>query len=87
MLSFRLLIVAQQAATTAQSARELSQAAVHHSMASTTHGPVDVTLVALGVVVVILTTFYSVRYLIRPGETSVHHIKRRILEDAREGSR
>ena len=36
---------------------------------------------------VVVTTFYTLLYLIRPGETSDDHIKRRILEDGREGSR
>jgi hypothetical protein len=42
---------------------------------------------AAGGVVVIVTTIYSVLYLIRPGETNADHIKRRILEDGREESR
>jgi hypothetical protein len=36
---------------------------------------------------VVVTTFYTLLYLIRPGETGETHIKRRILEDEREGSR
>jgi hypothetical protein len=87
MLPSQLLIVVRQVATTAQSAREFSQQTAHHAMASATHGPVDVVLVALGVVVVSVTTIYSLLYLIRPGETRADHIKRRILEDGREGSR
>ena len=43
--------------------------------------------VAAGVIAVVVTTFYTLLYLIRPGETSGTHIKRRILEDGREGSR
>lgn len=82
-----LFTVAQQVATTVQSAREFSQSSAHHAIASDKHGPLDVTLVALGVVVLIVTTIYSLLYLIRPGETSAAHIKRRILEDGREGSR
>jgi len=84
MLASLLWTVAQQVATTAQSAREFSQSTAHHAMAPETHGPLDVTVVALGVVVVIVTTSYSLLYLIRPGEMNTDHIKRRILEDGRE---
>jgi len=86
MLASGLLIVAQQAASTVQSAREFSQSTVHHAAASA-QGPLDITLVALGVIVVVVTTIYSLLYLIRPGETGEDHIKRRILEDGREGFR
>ena len=51
-----------------------------HAMASP-HSAQDVALVALGVVVVMVTTTYTVLYLIRPGETDPDHVKRRILED------
>ena len=44
-------------------------------------------LVAVGVIAVVVTTAYTLLYLIRPGETSEDHIKRRILEDGREASR
>jgi hypothetical protein len=46
-----------------------------------------VVLVAAGVIAVVVTTFYTLLYLIRPGETSGTHIKRRVLEDRGEGSR
>ncbi len=82
-----MLIVAQQMAATAQSLRELSQPGAHHTMTSGGPGALDVTLLALGVLIVIVTTIYSLLYLIRPGETSQDHIKRRVLEDGREGSR
>ena len=52
-----------------------------------THTWLDVVLVAAGVIAVVVTTFYTLLYLIRPGETSGTHIKRRILEDTGEGSR
>jgi len=87
MLASLLRSLVQQVATTAQSAREFSQSTAHHAMAPETHGPLDVTLVALGVVIVIVTTIYSLLYLIRPGETNADHIKRRILEDEGEESR
>ena len=79
------IILAQQIAG-ARSAHELSQSTAHHAMAST-HTWLDVVLVATGVIVVVVTTFYTLLYLIRPGETSGTHIKRRILEDRGEGSR
>jgi hypothetical protein len=53
----------------------------HHAIPNDTTSAIDMALVGLGVVVVILTTFYALRYLIRPGETSADHIKRRILAD------
>ena len=85
-LASRLFPAAQQTATMAQSAREFSQSMTHHAMTAA-HGPGEVMLVALGVVVVIATTIYSTLYLIRPGETGADHIKRRILDDGREESR
>ena len=81
-----LIILAQEIARTARSAHELSQSTAHHAMAST-HTWLDVVLVAAGVIGVAVTTFYTLLYLIRPGETSGTHIKRRILEDTGEGSR
>ena len=81
-----LIILAQEIAGTARSAHELSQSTAHHAMAST-HTWLDVVLVAAGVIAVVATTFYTLLYLIRPGETGATHIKRRILEDRGEGSR
>ena len=80
-------VLAQQIAAAAQSARECSAVDGHHSMASAHTRPARLTLVALGVVVVIVTTIYSLLYLMRPGETAEDHIKRRILEDGTRGSR
>jgi hypothetical protein len=80
-----IIILAQQIAGAARSA-QLSQPTAHHAVGST-HTWLDVVLVAAGVVAVVVTTFYTLLYLIRPGETSGTHIKRRILEDAGEGSR
>ena len=81
-----IIILAQQIAGAARSAHQLSQPTAHHAMGST-HTWLDVVLVAAGVVAVVVTTFYTLLYLIRPGETSGTHVKRRILEDAGEGSR
>jgi hypothetical protein len=53
---------------------------MQHAMASA-HGPLDVALVGLGAVIVVVTTIYSVLYLVRPGERAADHIKRRILQD------
>jgi hypothetical protein len=43
--------------------------------------------VALGAVVVIVTTIYTVVYFLRPGEEGAGHIKRRIIDDGYEGTR
>jgi hypothetical protein len=59
---------------------------IDHAMAAT-HTWLDLLLVTVGVVVVVVTTVYTVLYLVRPGETGETHIKRRILEDDREGLR
>ena len=68
------------------SAHEFSRSMHEHGMASG-HSPHEVALVVLGVVVVIVTTAFAVLYLIRPGEAGEDHIKRRILEDDRQGLR
>ncbi len=86
MLAGPFIILAQQIAGAAGSGRELSQSMAHHALAST-HTWLEVVLVVVGAIVVIVTTFYSLLYLIRPGETGETHIKRRILEEEREGSR
>lgn len=39
----------------------------------------DFLIVAIAIVIVLLTLFYSVKWLIRPGETSDTHIKAFIL--------
>jgi hypothetical protein len=44
-------------------------------------GPLDMILVWLMVGVVVLTLFYSVKWLIKPGEKSPDHIKRFILNN------
>ena len=84
MLALWLFTVAEQVTTTAQSARTFSQSTEHHAIAPDTWGPLDATFIALGVVVVLVTTIYAVLYLVRPGETSADHIKRRILDEERE---
>ena len=42
-------------------------------------GKWDYFIVWVAVVIVLFTLFYSVKWLIRPGEKSAHHIKRMIL--------
>jgi hypothetical protein len=86
MLAPRLSTAAQQLAAI-QFARAFSPPTAHHPSAPDTYGPLDVTLVGLGVVVVIVTMIYSLLCLVRPGEASADHIKRRILEEGREGCR
>ncbi len=73
-------------AGTGPSAQEFSRSMHQHGMASA-HSPHEIALVAMGVVAVIVTTGYAVLYLIRPGEAGADHIKRRILEDDRQGNR
>jgi hypothetical protein len=85
MLASWLLAMGRQV-TAAQSARTFSQSTEHHAIAPAAYGPLDATLIALGVVVVLVATLYSLLYLVRPGEPGADHIKRRILEDGREAS-
>ncbi len=77
-------IIAQHGAGMAQSGREFSQSMERHAMAAT-HTPGEVVIVVLGVIVVILTTLFMVRYLVRPGEQQQDHIKRRILDEGHQG--
>lgn len=42
-------------------------------------GPLDYTIVAVMVVIVLLTLIYAVKFLVRPGERGNDHIKRTIL--------
>ena len=81
-----IIVLAQQIVSATLSAHELFQSTAHHAVAST-HTWLDMVLVAAGVIAVVVTTFYTLLYLIRPGETSDTHIKRRILEDGLEESR
>ena len=81
-----LLLLAQQIAGTGPSAHDFSQSTVRHLMTGT-HTALDIVLVALGAIVVVVTTIYTVWFLVRPGETGDEHIKRRILGGGREGFR
>ena len=78
------LVEAQRAARGAQPASEALHASAHDAMSGAANGPVDMVLVGVGAVVVIVSTFYSLLHLIRPGETRTDHIKHRILEDGHE---
>ncbi len=69
-----------------QTAGEFSRTTERHAMTHS-HSMPDVLLVALGAIVVVMTTAYTVMYFIRPGEAAVSHIKRRILDDDRPESR
>jgi hypothetical protein len=59
---------------------------VDHAMA-VAHTWWDLLIVTLGVIIVVVTFVFTVLYLVRPGEPSETHVKRRILEDWREESR
>lgn len=69
-----------------QTASEFSHTMERHAVMSH-HSAQDVVLVALGALVVVATTVYTVVYLVRPGETAADHIKRRILDEDRLESR
>jgi hypothetical protein len=80
------IILSRQVAAAIRPAHELSQSTTHHAIGSMHTWP-DVVLVTAGVIAVVVTTFYTLLYLIRPGEMSDTHIKRRILEDGGDPSR
>jgi hypothetical protein len=84
MLPF--VALAQQIGGTDPSGQEFSQSTGHHVLAAA-HGVPDVVLVSLGAIVLLMTTIYTVWYLVHPGEAGDAHIKRRILGDGREESR
>lgn len=77
-----LLMVVCQAAVFACDACKKKQAVAFGGL---THGKTpdsqwDYVIVLVMVVVVLLTLFYSIKWLIRPGERSQDHIKKFILE-------
>lgn len=80
MGAFPFTVVAQQVVAAAHAGRDFSQSTMEHVMTSA-HSWSDIALVAVGTVTVVVTTAYTVRYLVRPGEASADHIKRRILDD------
>lgn len=50
------------------------------------HGILDYAIVVVGVLIVIGALIFTIKYLVRPGEKSGTHIKRRILDqDWQEG--
>ena len=65
-----------------QTASEFSHTMDRHAV-MTSHSAEDVVLVALGAIIVVATTVYTIVYLVRPGETAADHIKRRILDEGR----
>lgn len=44
-------------------------------------GPWDYVIIVLMIIVTLLTLYFSIKWLIKPGEKSRDHIKRSILED------
>ena len=81
------VLLLQQFAGIEPSGHEFSQTTGHHVMAAATHTVPDVVLVTLGGIIVIVTTIYTVWFLVRPGETGDEHIKRHILGDGHESPR
>lgn len=53
----------------------------HHSLDHYTPNALDLGVVGFALVVLVVSLVLSVRWLIRPGEGSADHIKRRILRD------
>jgi hypothetical protein len=85
-LPVALAVVAQQLLAAAQSDSEFSRSTTHHALASM-HTGQDSAIVALAVVAIVVTTAYTVWFLVRPGEAGEDHIKRRIIDDGHEGFR
>jgi hypothetical protein len=61
-----------------QAASDFATSGVGHHGAA--QGPFDLVLIAVMISVVWLVVIRCVIYFLRPGETSAHHIKRRVLE-------
>ncbi len=80
------IVIAQQMPAVVQAGADFSQSMTHHATVST-HNWQESVLVAVAVVVMVVTTIYTLRYLIRPGEAGDEHIKRRILDDGYGGAR
>lgn len=80
------IVIAQQMPGVVQAGADFSQSMTHHATVST-HSWQESILVAVAGVVMIVTTIYTLRYLVRPDEAGDDHIKRRILEDGDGGSR
>lgn len=53
----------------------------HHLSANGPSGPLEIMLVAFGVVIVLLVTTYTIKFFVKPQERDPNHIKRRILRD------
>ena len=82
-MAVAFIVLAQQILGLAQSNHGFSQSAAVHSM-SPTHTWPQLLLVAVGVIVVVVTTAYTLLYFIRPGEKGEGHIKRRIFDEGCE---
>lgn len=50
-------------------------------------GPMDMILVWFMIAVVVVTAFFSIKWLIKPGEKSTEHIKRLILNNDTNGGK
>lgn len=59
----------------------------HAAESTEGHGIIDYVIVGIGVLVVVAVLILTIKYLLRPGEKSQQHIKRRILDDERQGDR
>lgn len=44
-------------------------------------GFLDVLIAVIGGIIVVLVTFYTIKYFLQPRETEADHIKRRVLEE------
>lgn len=59
-----------------------TQNADHHAVAP--DGPAEVIVVVIGVLITAVVFYYTLKYMIRPGETGKDHIKRRIVNGGEE---
>jgi len=58
----------------------LCGAYIKTTFATTTRTQSDYAIIVISIIIVILTLYYCVKYLVKPGEHSTEHIKRKILE-------
>ncbi len=59
----------------------LRQMDTHHGLTDAPSGIADHAIVVVAIMVVAVTVYLCVRYLLSPGENEDSHIKRRILDD------
>lgn len=66
-----------------QAARDFSTGlGEHHAAAPTVLA--ELIIVVVGVIITALVAYYTLKYLIRPGEKSADHVKRRVLRPGGE---